>query len=394
MQQRPLPTQTGAARVIAVSSGKGGVGKTNLVTNLGITLASRGKRVCIFDADTNLANINILLNINPPYTLQQVLSGEREIEEILVDGPAGLQIVPAASGIAEFVELGRVQQERLLTALKQLESRFDYLLIDTAAGISDSVLNFLQAAPYTVLIITPEPTSLTDAFSLIKVLKQRGLNHSIFVVVNMAPSATNASAVYKRFKEVVAKYLRLNTRFLGYVLSDKELTRSVIQQKAVVMRVPSGVASRCIRNLCNRLEQYLEHDEGAASFSAFWDERLALLDEDRDDQQIVQSESDHATAIEGMQRYLQQGSAEETEELLLQMTRSWVERFGSVPSALLEEVGACQATEVITDQHPAMVVAGPLVPTSPELPQDQDLAGLQQAMHYARLLAETESEHA
>jgi len=158
LQQNPPPSRNKSAHVIAISSGKGGVGKTNIATNLGITLASHGKRVCIFDADTNLANINILLNINPPYTLQQVLSGEKEIEDILVDGPAGLQIVPAASGIAEFIQLGRVQQERLLAALKQLESRFDYLLIDTAAGISDSVLNFLQAAPYTVLMITPEPT--------------------------------------------------------------------------------------------------------------------------------------------------------------------------------------------------------------------------------------------
>ncbi len=385
LQQKSSFIHKSTAHVIAVSSGKGGVGKTNVVTNLGITLASRGKKVCIFDADTNLGNINILLNINPPYTLQQVLSGERKIEEILVDGPAGVQIVSAASGIAEFVELDRVQQERLLSALKQLETHFDYLLIDTAAGISDSVLNFLQAAPYTVLLITPEPTSLTDAFSLIKVLKQRGLKRSIFTVVNMALSASDARAIFRRFKGAVEKYLQLNVGFLGYILSDIELTHSVIEQQAVVMRNPSGVASRCILDLSSRLEQYMEHDEGKTSFSAFWDEQLAPLDKIETAPQLVAM--DHAAVVD---HYLQQGRAEETEALLLQLTQGWMKRFGTLPASLLEEVSACSAAEATIDQAPAEGETAPLAFTSSEPQQDQ--VGLQQAIHYAQLLGKTESK--
>ncbi|MFC1603062.1 MinD/ParA family protein [Pseudomonadota bacterium] len=380
-QQKPSSVQKNTAHVIAISSGKGGVGKTNIATNLGITLASSGKKVCIFDADTNLANINILLNINPPHTLQQVLNGEKKIEEILVNGPAGLQIVPAASGIAEFIELDRTQQERLLSALKQLESHFDYLLIDTAAGISNPVLHFLQAAPYRILIITPEPTSLTDAFSLIKVLKQRGLEQPFFTIVNMATSAADASAVYRRFKSAVAKYLQQHVRLLGYVLSDAELTRSVIQQQAVVTRAPSAIASRCILNLSNRLEQYLESDKSNASFSAFWDEQLTPVSQSESNLQTVQSDSRYATTIEDVKRYLQQCNTEEAEALLLQLTQSWIERFGSVPPTLLNET---------KEQCSAVATKEVLASTPAEL--SQDLAGLQQAIHYAQLLSKTEAE--
>lgn len=134
------------AKVIAISSGKGGVGKTNITTNLGIALALRGSEVCIFDADTNLANINILLGLHPSYTLEHFLNGERTIDEILQDGPRGVKIVPGASGIAEHTNLSTSQREKLVEALAELERRFDYLLIDTAAGIDDTVISFIQAA--------------------------------------------------------------------------------------------------------------------------------------------------------------------------------------------------------------------------------------------------------
>ncbi len=167
-------TEREPSRVIAVSSGKGGVGKTSISVNLAIALASRGKRVCVFDADTSLANVNILLNIAPRHTLEQVLDGSRRIEEILVQGPGGITIVPAASGIAQFASLDFKQQTLLLQALHVLEQQFDYQIIDTAAGISENVTTFLEAADHCVLVVTPEPTSLTDAFALVKVLQRRG----------------------------------------------------------------------------------------------------------------------------------------------------------------------------------------------------------------------------
>ncbi|MFQ5437172.1 MAG: AAA family ATPase, partial [Anaerolineae bacterium] len=151
-------------RVIAITSGMCGVGKTNITSNLGIALANRGARVCIFDANTSLANINSVMGLNPSYTIEHLLCGEKSIDDIIIDGPKGVKIVPAASDIAKCAQLDPEQRRRLIEALAKLEERFDYLLIDTAAGVSDTVLNFILSAQYVVLVISPEPTSLSDAF--------------------------------------------------------------------------------------------------------------------------------------------------------------------------------------------------------------------------------------
>ena len=234
------------ARVIALSSGKGGVGKSTLSVNLCVALAQQGQRVCLFDADTNLANVNILMGLSPRFTLQEFLNGERSIDEILIEGPAGVSIVPAASGIAEFIHLSDTQQKNLLAALQELEQRFDYLIIDTAAGIHDQVIQFLLAAPYTILVITPDPTSLTDAFSLLKVLKRYFFDHQVHVIVNMVSGLPAAHDVYKRFTLAAAKFLQLEIRYLGYVLTDQQLGESVRRQQPLQLYRPAAIASRCV----------------------------------------------------------------------------------------------------------------------------------------------------
>jgi len=161
--------------VFAFASGKGGVGKTSIVANLGVSLAKSGKRVCVFDADTNLANINIMLRLRPEFTIEHLLKGEKRLDEIMIDGPERIRIIPAASRIADLVTLSTAQRSQILGALRQIENSFDYLLIDCAAGINQTVLTFLMSAPYVVLVITTEPTSLTDAYSLLKVLRERGI---------------------------------------------------------------------------------------------------------------------------------------------------------------------------------------------------------------------------
>jgi hypothetical protein len=168
------PASAPKARTLAFTSGKGGVGKTCVSANLGVALAQQGQRVCIFDADTGLANVNILLNLRPQYTLEHLLKGEKTIAEILHHGPDNLEIVPAASGIAECADLDADRQRRLLDALSALEASFDYLLIDTAAGAGSQVLSFLQSAEAIFLVITHEPTSLTDAFSLLRLYPVSG----------------------------------------------------------------------------------------------------------------------------------------------------------------------------------------------------------------------------
>ncbi len=225
-----LSVARASGHAIAITSGKGGVGKSNISINLGIALSQQGEKVCLFDADINLANTNILLGLTPTLTLHDFLSERIDISEILTPGPSGIQIVPAATGIANFTHLDRPQQTNMLSALQDLEKKFDYLLIDTAAGVDETLINFLLAAPYTIIAITPEPTSLTDAFSLLKALKERDFTQPVFVIVNMVDSRAVAHDAFKRFNGAVTKYLGFKLRYLGYISNDNKLSESVRKQ--------------------------------------------------------------------------------------------------------------------------------------------------------------------
>ena len=257
-------------RVITVSSGKGGVGKTNISVNLAISLARKGRSVCVFDADTSLANVNILLNLSPEFTLEQVLDGSKKIEEILVEGPGGITIVPAASGIAEFASLDVAQQKILLQALTILEQRFEYLIIDTAAGISANVTTFLQATEHCVLIVTPEPTSLTDAFALMKVMRQRHCESKIHILTNMVDSYLNSVDIYKRLSGAATRYLNTDLDYLGYVPRDEHLRLSVQKQIPVMIAYPGSQASYRFQALADSIENIYRAQPTRRSFSLFW----------------------------------------------------------------------------------------------------------------------------
>ncbi|MCB1650040.1 MAG: MinD/ParA family protein [Pseudomonadales bacterium] len=258
------------SRVIAVSSGKGGVGKTNISVNLAIALARKGQRVCVFDADTSLANVNILLNLTPQFTLEHVLRGEKKIEDILLRGPGDITIVPAASGIAEFAMLTLPQQKLLLQALTSLEQQFDYLIIDTAAGISDNVTTFLQATEHCMLIVTPEPTSLTDAFALMKVMQRRHSDNRIHVLTNMVDSYLNSVDIYKRLAGAASRYLSLELDYLGYVPRDESLRLAVQKQVPVMIAYPGSQASYRFQALADSLENIYQAQPSPRSFSLFW----------------------------------------------------------------------------------------------------------------------------
>ena len=247
------------AKVIAISSGKGGVGKSNIATNLSISFASAGKKVCLFDADINLANINILLGINPLYTLQHLFTENKSINDIVISDPSGIDIIAGASGVAEFTCLTRLQQQRLLQGLQLLEKSYDYLIVDTAAGVDDKVLSFLHAIPYLLLILTKEPTSLTDAFSLLKVLKKQNYKHRILVVVNMVSGLKMAKHIFTRFSEAVSKYLQLEVNLAGYIVLDNCISQAVEKQQALVNYFPDCPASICIENLSIRLLKVLDN---------------------------------------------------------------------------------------------------------------------------------------
>mgnify|MGYP006286315819 CR=1 FL=1 len=263
------------ANVITITSGKGGVGKTSISLNLSLCLASQGHRVCLFDADLGLANVNVLTGIFPEFGLDAVISGEKKLEDIMVRNFQGIDIIPGSSGVEKMADLTGVQSQRLIQAFLQMGS-YDYFIFDTSAGISAQVMAFCRASHQMVLVITPEPTSLTDAYSLLKVLS-RTSNRSlppVRVVVNQVKTAASARAAYAKLKETVKKFLSLKITALGIVARDGNVPISVVSQVPFTMLFPGSAASRCVRSLAMKLK------DGAAGdlpMEIFWDQCLELM---------------------------------------------------------------------------------------------------------------------
>jgi len=242
-----------APRVISIASGKGGVGKTNIVANLGYAFCKLGKKVLIFDADLGLGNLDILLGLTPKYNLSHVVIGEKKIEEVIVDGPAEMKIIPAASGIQELVHLSKKQKMPILIELEELISKFDIFLIDTAAGISSNVLHFNAIAQEILIIISPEPTSITDAYALIKVLSYQYSTKSFNLIVNMAKSSQEARDVYRQLKLVTNRFLDISLAYTGYVLVDENITKGVKLQKMVSELYPDSVSCKCFASIAKKI---------------------------------------------------------------------------------------------------------------------------------------------
>lgn len=262
------------ARVIAVTSGKGGVGKTNLVANLAYALTRRNQRVLVCDADLGLANLDVLLGLTPRFTLQHVLRGEKRLRDVLICGPGGMRVLPASSGIQELTELTDAQRLMLLEAFDQLCERFDFLLLDTGAGISGNVLYFAVAAQEIIIVVTPEPTSITDAYAMMKVLSTRYAERSFKLVVNWVRSSKDAEAVYHRLLRVIGRYLNVRLEYLGYVLRDEKLVQAVKEQCAVLERYPTSSASLCFSSLGERLLEMAPSFEPKGSLQFFWRQLL------------------------------------------------------------------------------------------------------------------------
>jgi len=254
-----------APKIIAITSGKGGVGKTCLTINLGIALA-RHHKVCLFDADTNTANINIMLRMAPQYTMEHVLKGEKTIDDIILH-KAGIDIVPGSSGITDFINLTTEQQHLLIQAVTQLEQKYDYLLVDTAAGVHESVLGFIENAHQCLVIITPEPTSLTDAFSLLRILKKRDYKKAVNVVVNSARSELNARNVINRFAGAVGKYLGYRINYLGFIDYDDNMTDAITLQNPILLHKPNAIASQGFIKLAKNIQSLTDKLPGNTNLS-------------------------------------------------------------------------------------------------------------------------------
>lgn len=242
--------------VIAVTSGKGGVGKTNVVVNLAVSLARRGKRVLVLDADLGLGNLDVLLGLIPQFTLEHVLSGEKRLSEIALRGPEGIRILPASSGVQDLTHLTPPQQLLLQQELDQLAGSIDLLLIDTGAGISTNVLFFASVAHEILVVASPEPTSITDAYALMKVLSHRYDETHFRLLVNMARNQREGLEVFRKIGLVADRFLNISIDYIGFIPDDDYVPLSVCRQRPVVDLYPQAPASQEFQRLAGLVEQW------------------------------------------------------------------------------------------------------------------------------------------
>ncbi len=243
-----------SCRVIAVTSGKGGVGKTNISVNLALALAHKGKRVLLFDADMGLANVDVMLGLIPQYTLLNVLNGQKKLAEIITEGPGGIKIVASGSGgVQELADLTESQRAKFLDALVELQHQAEVILIDTGAGLHRNVLAFALAAEEVVVVTTPEPTALMDAYGMIKILHRERRDPQIQVVVNMASSPSEADEAGQKLVVLANRFLELKVKYLGFLLRDPGMVRAVKEQKPVMLSSPMGPSALGLARLADGL---------------------------------------------------------------------------------------------------------------------------------------------
>ena len=252
-EEDSLTGNSGAApRVIAVTSGKGGVGKTNIVGNLAIAFRRMGKKVLIFDADLGLANIDIIFGIHPQNNIDAVIRGEQKLSEIIVEGPEGVSIIPASSGIEEVANLTEGQKLNLLGEFDNLNDKFDIMLIDTGAGISSNVVYFNLAAQERLVVVTPEPTSITDAYALLKVMFSRYGTKEFTILMNMVKDEKEAKSVFKNLSNVADRFLvGISLDYAGYIPGDEDLKKAVIKRQPVLCAYPRAASSQRIKILAD-----------------------------------------------------------------------------------------------------------------------------------------------
>lgn len=263
------------SRTVAITSGKGGVGKTNISVNLALSLSRKGHRVCLFDADLGLANINILLGLEPELTLVDVVKGGHTFSDIMLEYE-GVTILPGSSGVEELADLSPSDREKLLQSFASL-GEHDFILFDTSAGVSRDVVSFCLASSEVLLVITPEPTSLTDAYALLKILLLNGFSGQTRVVLNQCETIETAQTVYRKFKAAVSKHLNTEVSALGVIFEDAKVTSAVKEQKALLSMFPDSKAAKCIEKLADRLLSEETKDLEHLDMESFWKKCLGLF---------------------------------------------------------------------------------------------------------------------
>ncbi len=262
-----MRTKNGSAeasktRVIAIASGKGGVGKTNIATNIAIAYANLGKRVVLMDADLGLANVNVVLGIIPKYNLYHVIRRQKTMREIIMDTNYGIRIVAGASGFAKIANLNEEERNGFVEEFSELGNA-DVVIIDTGAGVSSNVLSFIAAADEAIIVTTPEPTAITDAYGIIKIIATEidNLSLGLKLIVNRVSSVTEGKRVAERIVNIAGQFLNLKVDYLGYVYDDPDVHQSVLRQRPFLVGNPKSKASICVQHIVGRLEK-VEFREG------------------------------------------------------------------------------------------------------------------------------------
>ncbi|MCB2308764.1 MinD/ParA family protein [Clostridium estertheticum] len=240
-------------RIITVTSGKGGVGKSNIVVNLSIALQKMGKKVMIFDADIGMGNDDIIMGCSSKYSVFDVISQGKEIEEVVLTGPFGVKLLPGGSALTKVEDLTEVERNIFLSKLTALTG-LDYIIMDTGAGVNKSVLGFIACCEDLVIVTTPEPTSLTDAYSLLKAVKHFDIKNSAKVIINRSLDNNEADLTFNKFNNAVIKFLDMKLEYLGKIGEDKKLSYAVRQQEPVVVSYPNSAATQDINKIASKLE--------------------------------------------------------------------------------------------------------------------------------------------
>lgn len=278
--RRMVRSSSEPVQVITVTGGKGGVGKTTVSINLALSLAQEGRNVMVLDADLGLANVDVLLGLHPRYNLSHVLAGERSLEEVVVEGPNGVRIVPASSGIQQMAELSRSEHAGLVRAFSELAVQPEVLIVDTAAGISDAVICFSSAAQHVIIVVCDEPASITDAYALIKVLShEHGINR-FQIVANMADSQQSSRDLYIKLCKVTDRFLDVLLELAGSIPRDEFLRKAVQRQRAVVDIYPRSQSALAFKKLA-KISQEWPIPNSSAGRIEFFVERLIKLSVDR-----------------------------------------------------------------------------------------------------------------
>jgi flagellar biosynthesis protein FlhG len=256
-------------KIIAVSSGKGGVGKTNVSINLALTMAKQGKEVMLLDADLGLANVDVLLGLNTEYDLSHVMNGERTLEEIIVEGPSNIKVIPASTGISNMANLESAQQMGLISAFSDLSCAVDVMIIDTGAGISDSVINFCGASQEVIVVVHDEPASITDAYAFIKVMSRKHKVSKFHILANMTHEAREGRELFAKLSKATDRFLDVVLNFIGAVPYDGKLRKAIQHQRAVVDAFPQSPSALAFKRVAKQINNWPEHSQSEGQMKFF-----------------------------------------------------------------------------------------------------------------------------